>query len=169
MNYIASKNASWQECIRKVLDEPGVETATCDQCQYGCSAADGTPVKKPTTFMTNASELPKRLRVRCKGRSGSCTRPSGGVHTQCRGKTARQAAVYHFKLCKAILAGFRDQLRKDGTYVDGCVGLMESRADSEDLPVYKLYGQDGAILHVQVGNEPVYKDDLTGQLLPPAW
>ena len=39
---------SWQEeCIRKMLDEPGVEAATCDQCQYGCSAADGTPVKKP--------------------------------------------------------------------------------------------------------------------------
>ena len=34
--------------------------------------------------------------------------------------------------------------------------------------MYKLYGQDGAILRVQVGNEPVYKDDLTGRLLPPA-
>ena len=55
---------SWQEeCIRKLLDEPGVETATCDQCMYGCSAAAGGPVKKPTTFMTNAPELAKRLRV----------------------------------------------------------------------------------------------------------
>ena len=46
---------SWQEeCINKLLGERGVETATCDQCMYGCAAADESPVKKPTSFMTNA-------------------------------------------------------------------------------------------------------------------
>ena len=46
---------SWQEeCMTKLLGEHGVETATGEQCMYGCSAADGTPVKKPTTFTTNA-------------------------------------------------------------------------------------------------------------------
>ena len=63
--------------------------------------------------------------------------------------------------------GFRDQLRKDGTYVDGFVGLLESRTECEQLPVYKLTDVDGAVLHVRIEGEPVYKDDLTGQLLPP--
>ena len=85
---------------------------------------------------------------------------------QCRGKTARMAAVYHFKLCRAILVGFRNQLRKDGTYVDGFVGLLESRAESETLPVYKLTDVDGAILQVRISDEPVFRDDLTGQILP---
>ena len=59
-----------------------------------------------------------------------CGRAEGGQHAQCRGKTTRMAAVYHFKLCRAILVGFRDQLRKDGTYTDGYVGLLESRTES---------------------------------------
>ena len=159
---------SWQEeCIRKLLGESGVETATCDQCMYGCETSDGHPIKKPTTFMTNAPELAKELRTRCSGKSGACSRASGGQHAQCRGKIARQAAVYHFKLCRAILVGFRAQLRKDGTCTDGFVGILESRMECDRLPVYKLTDVDGAVLHVQVEGEPVFRDDLTGQLLPP--
>ena len=57
---------SWQEAvIQRTLSETGVETATCDQCQYGCADAQGNPIKKPTMFMTNAPELAKRLRTRC--------------------------------------------------------------------------------------------------------
>ena len=136
---------SWQEeCMKKLLGEHGVETATCDQCMYGCAAADGTPVKKPTTFMTDAPDLAKRLRSRCDGKLCQCGRAEGGKHMQCRGKTARMAAVYHFKLCRAILVGFRDQLRKDGTCTHGFVGLLESRTERETLPVYKLTDVDGA-------------------------
>ena len=58
---------SWQEeCMQKLLGEHGVETATCDQCMYGCATASGDPMKKPTTFMTNAPEMAKRFRQRCK-------------------------------------------------------------------------------------------------------
>ena len=39
--------ASWQEAvIQWTLSEPGVETATCEQCQYGCADAQGLPVKR---------------------------------------------------------------------------------------------------------------------------
>ena len=94
---------SWQEeAMRGLMGEHGVETATCDQCMYGCKSAEGLPVKKPTTFLTNAPELAKRLRTRCSGKGGTCSRPEGGDHAQCRGKTARLAAVYDFKLCRAI-------------------------------------------------------------------
>ena len=156
--------------MRGLMSEQGVETATCDQCMYGCSDFDGLPVKKPITFLTNASELAKKLRTRCQGRGGKCSRPGGGEHTQCRGKVARKAAVYDFKLCRAILAGFRDQLRQDGLYKDGFMGLLEDRGDkpnTQTIPVYHLTDSDGSILRVVIQDGETYKDDLTGQLLPP--
>ena len=57
---------SWQVPVtQKTMNEPGVETATHDQCQYGCADAHGLPVKKPTMFITNALELGKRFGPRC--------------------------------------------------------------------------------------------------------
>ena len=114
-----------------MMSEPGVVTATCDQCLYGCEPEAGDPVKKPTTFMTNAPELAGELERRCTGRGGACSRRAGGSHAQCRGKIARMAAVYHFKLCRAILVGFRKQLQKDGICRDGFVGMLEK---TEDVP-----------------------------------
>ena len=97
---------SWQEdAVKDLLAVTTVVTATCDQCRYGCTSEDGSPVKKPTTFMTNAPELARELRTRCGGRGGECGRPEGGTHAQCRGITARMAAVYHFRLCRAIFGG----------------------------------------------------------------
>ena len=161
---------SWQEdAMKTFMSEANVESATCDQCLYGCFSADGSPVKKPTTFITNAPELAQQLRRRCTGRGGACSRVGGGQHAQCRGKTARMAAMYHFKLCRAILVGFRNQLRKDGTYTDGFVGMLETGSGREQmqLPLLNLTCDDGQVLKVQIENEQIFKDDLTGQLLPP--
>ena len=87
---------------------------------------------------------------------------------------ARKAAVYDFKLCRAILAGFRDQLRHDGLYKDGFMGLMEDRADrpnsdtnAETIPIYHLTSSNGSVLRVAIQGDEIFKDDLTGQLLPP--
>ena len=154
--------------MKTLESEIGVEAAVCDQCMYGASSFDGAPIKKPTRFLTNAPELAKRLRQRCVARDGTCSRPSGGVHVQCRGKIARKAAVYDFKLCRAILMGFRDQLRADGLYKDGFIGMLEDRGDRPELvPVLHLTDASGSVLKVQVANEQVFKDDLTGQALPP--
>ena len=81
----------------------------------------------------------------------------------------------------AILIGFRDQLRADGTYKDGFVGLMESGQEREamavmpaqitleivDYTVYTLKDKNGSILNVQIGSGVVYRDDLIGQILDP--
>ena len=89
--------------------------------------------------------------------------------------------MHHFKLCKAILTGFRDQLRADGTYKDGFVGLMESGQEREAMAVmsvpiapeegndrvYQLKDKSGSIMHVQINSEAIYRDDLTGQVLDP--
>ena len=104
---------SWrEEVIKNLLEEQGVVRATCDQCLYGCESEAKDPVKKPTTFMTKAPGVARELQQRCQGRGGACSRPQGGRHAQCRGKTARMAAVYHLKLCRAISVGFRNQLWK---------------------------------------------------------
>ena len=64
--------------------------------------------------------------------------------------------------------GFRNQLRVDGKYQDGFVGILESFSrKQEDFDHYRLSDSSGAIFHVRIANEPVYRDDLTGQLLPP--
>ena len=133
--------------MNKLMGEPGVETSVCDQCMYHCKTLEGAPVKKPTQFLTNSPELAKALRVRCTGRGGECSRPGGGVRVQCRRKIARRAAVYDFKLCRAILVGFWDQLRADCLYKDGFMGILEDRGEKPDLiPVLHVGAADGSIL-----------------------
>ena len=73
-----------------------------------------------------APELGKELAMRCSGRSGNCSRPEVGTHAQCCGKTARMAAMYHFKVCCAILVGFRNQLTRDGKCKEDFIGMLDS-------------------------------------------
>ena len=91
--------------IEKLLNEKGVVRVTCDQCLYGCEAEDRSPIKKPTSFMSNAEELTKELTSRCHGKGSQCGRPEGGTHKQCRGKTARLAAMYHFQVMQSDTCG----------------------------------------------------------------
>ena len=112
--------------MKSIMKDEGVVKVTADQCEYGCADDEGNPVKKPTSFMTNAPELYKELTRRCSGRNGKCNRPEKGAHAQCRGRTARMASIYHFKLCRAILVGFCRQLQADGVCKDGFVGMLEA-------------------------------------------
>ena len=97
---------------------------------------------RSTGFMTNAPEIGKELAMRCSGRNGECSRPEGGTHAQCRGKTARMAAMYHFKLCRAIFVGFRNHLKHDGKCKDGSIGMLDSNLEGTDataqLPLYSI-------------------------------
>ena len=87
--------------IEKLLGEKGVVRVACDQCLYGCEAEDGYPIKKPTSFMSNAEELMKELTAMWHGKGSQCGRPEGRTHRQCREKTARLAAMHHFKLIQS--------------------------------------------------------------------
>ena len=86
----------------------------------------------------------------------------------CTGKTARMAAIYPVKLCKAILQGCRAQLREDGRVFIGLVGIgpKESDAWSEK----KLEAKTEKLLNVQVNKagEEEFKDSVTGQPLDAA-
>ena len=92
----------------------------------------------------------------------------------CLGRTARLAAIYPYRLCIAILRGFRRQLVKDGIMQRDCIGL---HMVEETVPTFILsigddsdrksrHGgcsavtrNDEQILTVDAGS---YVDDLTG-------
>ena len=78
------------------------------------------------------------------------------------------AAVYHFKLRRAILVGIRRQLQKDGLCQDGFVGMLEK---TESVPMVltclMFSNKRGEVLKVQVEGEQTFREDLTGQLLNP--
>ena len=48
--------------------------------------------------------------------------PGGGRHVQCKGKTARVAAVDHFKQRRAIVTGCTKQLKMNGVCEHGYAG-----------------------------------------------
>ena len=106
-----------------------------DQCQYGAQIKSGMhsgdPIKKPTGVMTNSSEIAATLSMRCTGQQGQCSRAGGGAHRLCAGKRPREAAKYRRNLCRAVLRGMRNQLRKDGLLVDGCYGIQAPSDDTE--------------------------------------
>ena len=66
---------SWAETeVKRIAAMPGVEVAIGDQCQYEAADKDGTPIKKPTKFMTNSSHIASALSRRCSGKLGLCSR-----------------------------------------------------------------------------------------------
>ena len=116
---------SWaQKCIVGIQQLPNVQRIANDQCQFGQEIAKGEPVEKPTDWMSNCQGILKQFRVRCLGRGGECSRKSGGSHAPCSGKVARDAAVYPFQLCKAILSGLKNQLVLDGRLERSPCGIL---------------------------------------------
>ena len=77
------------------------------------------------------------------------------------------AAVYHFKLCPAILVGFQRQLQKDGVCKDGFIDMMEKDPESQQLAVLSFTNNIGEILNIRVDSDEIYKDNLTSQLFDP--
>ena len=81
-------------------------------------------MKKPTGWLSNSSEILEALRKKCYGQLGRCTRPGGGDHVVASGRVAREAAVYPFKLCRAIRQGCVRQIRADGKLQPGVHGMQ---------------------------------------------
>ena len=171
-----STASSWSlPCIREVLDLPGVEKVDGDQCQLGQEDVHGDPLKKPTGWMSNSEEILYALSKRCQGRRGFCSRPGGGKHGSTSGQHSRRAAVYPFKLCKAILMGIRNQLREDGCYTVGVVGFTPWRPERlSDAQALRKAARDHALVFeyddVEISPAEVYGakvvlDDITGQPL----
>ena len=106
--------SSWDEgCIRRVRLMNGLTSIEMDQCQFGQQDREGKPVKTPTKWMSNSTDILDSIHKRCQGRGGVCSK-TGTPHTTCNGRTAREAAIYPFQLCKAILEGLHQHLIRKG-------------------------------------------------------
>ena len=117
---------SWNtDVVKRILELEGVQRTVGHQCQYGADY-EGSPIKKPTGFMSNSPHIRKALSKLCKGKHGHCSRPAGGEHILCNGRVARMAAIFPVGLCKAILSGLKAQLKSDGIVCNGVVGLHEA-------------------------------------------
>ena len=103
-----------------------------DQCQYGQETAKGCPIKKPTRWLSNSPKILEALEERCGGRAGECSRAGGGNHAPTSGKVTREAAVYPFKLCRAILKGCARQLQAGGRLQLGHHGVQGFWDNDED-------------------------------------
>ena len=152
--------SSWElECMRRLRLIPGVEVVQGDQCQYGAEALHGpnkgSPVRKPTGFMSNSAEVFSELSKRCSGQGSQCSRPNGGKHTPCQGSICKDMAKYPRELCRAVLRGISAQLKADGRLVAGCYGVQIAD-DPSDLK--QLCGPEQ-------GYSGCFKDDITGQVL----
>ena len=152
---------SWAlPCMEELAKVHGVEMAYADQCQYGQAIQSGRhrgdPVKKPTGFLGNSPEVAKQLSKRCTGTGGSCSRPAGGQHRGCSGSHAQAAAIYTREMCRAVIKGISEQLRKDGTLKRGCYGVQVP--DEDEATLKELYGP-------AQGYSGRFRDDLSGQVL----
>ena len=86
---------SWKEtCVPRLLGQEGVAWIRADQCQLGWCNDEGSPVMKPTGFMSNSPQLLRELNRRCFGKGALCSRSEGGRHAQCLGRVARRAAIF---------------------------------------------------------------------------
>ncbi len=143
-----------------MLQLEDVDMITADQCQFGSEVMygiyKGSPVKKPTGFMSNAPQLLQRLSKRCEGKDGDCSRHRGGKHVTAQGRVAQDAARYPPKLCRSIIKGMTDELRARGMVRDGEAGLHAVTDDNEVAE---------SLRGAEQGYSGAYRDDLTGQLL----
>ena len=165
--------SSWKEaCIDDLLSDPRVERVTGDQCQYGQQAYDGSPVKKPTGWMSNGEKILESLSRRCRGRGGQCSRTAGGAHKMCAGgRVTRDAAIYPMRLCKAILQGCRRQLQEDDRLTIGVVGIQALDVEESENKLQRRVEKwhdvriEEEVLAMQAKGETLHRDAITGQAL----
>ena len=165
--------ASWTVPeILELLKDPRVQMTVGHQCQYGQQTSSGQPIKKPIRWMSNSPAILEQLQKMCSGKGGACSRRGGGHHAVASGKTARAAAVYPFRLCRAILRGCQRQLQRDGKLQAGLHGLQPAEdevmiAVAEAIADCKVE-EDWQALGMgwpSKANSKVIRDSVTGQLL----
>ena len=113
---------SWQiPEPKELLEDPRVEIAYADQCQFGLTApieginGERGPAKKPTGFAGNSWTVMEELRRKC---------PGDHIHVRLEGGKAKQAAIYTEDLCRTICRGIRRQVDYDAKGLK-CMGSID--------------------------------------------
>ena len=158
------------------MNLPGVEWIDMHQCQFGQQDEHGNPVKKPTRWLSNSKHILNKLNAQCQGRGGWCVQ--GGEwrrHTPCYGKVATAAAIYPFKLCKAILEGLAEEMKERGRR-DMEANLIlppthrpddDQVSEREEITEDKLeeIKKNVMVMYAAASGKPLFIDATTGQVL----
>ena len=173
----AHATTSWSLSeVQAILKDSRVGRVVGDQCQYGQQTSAGQPIMKPIGWMSNSPAILQQLAKRCGNRAGQCNRAEGGRHAVASGKIAREAAVYPFRLCRAILRGCQKQLRLDGRLGQGSHGMQaqydeeiqtfieEAQAMEQESDTVEILAWNKA--HQQAAK--VIRDAISGQPLDPS-
>jgi hypothetical protein len=95
----------------KAISDIDADKVDMDQCRLGQTDQEGSPIRKPTRWMSNAPHILKALDKQCLGKHGWCKQGAAWVkHRPCYGAVAKAAAIYPMKMCRAILAGFIEEM-----------------------------------------------------------
>lgn len=125
---------SWQQkCVAKLLNSPGAMLIRTDQCVFGQSDAQGSPIRKRTGFITNNSQIAKTLRRDC---------PANHSHVHCIGRSCGQsratiAARYPNKMVDAVLSAYKRSI-SSLTKHDNLLFECHHRRIKEPMTVYSL-------------------------------
>ena len=115
---------------------------------------------KPTGWMSNSPHILQQLRKRCTGPRGTCSY-TGTPHRHATGKVARDAAIYPFLLCKAILVGFCKQLREDGHLTAGSCGFTSWNETLDNLTEAHVNRENKHILAISEEAEEESDEERT--------
>lgn len=120
--------------------------------------------------MSDSLHTLAQLNRRCRGARGLCS-TTGTPHRHATGTVARDAAIYHFLMCKAILVGLRRQLREDGHLTVGACGFTTWNKTLEKFSEAQVNRDARHILsvtavdeHQAESDEESVKNDPSGML-----
>ncbi len=143
--------------VEGMLKIPNVQMVQGDQCQYGAQVRrgqhSGAPVMKPHVQLALSASGPVQAMFRV---PGSLLQTQWRKARHVRGKITADMAKYPRELCRAVLKGTTNQLKKDRKFKPGCYGLQA--VDDEEEIQDNLYGPAR-------GYSGKSRDDLTGQVL----
>ena len=167
---------SWDEKdMISLMAMRGVILTRADQCMFGLKTrADGGGVAaalKPTKFLTNSAQMAKLLRRRCDGKHGHQPLVSG---------RCEDAAFYPLPLVRTLIRGIRDTHRADRERREVLSQLIGDADDLDDVVIAVADTTGDAKIRVnKVGGgyiqlewddrnfKEVYRDEYTGEVLPP--
>ena len=128
--------SSWRErIVMRLRHDDRVGEVVGDQCRYGLQTAgpngERRPAKKPTRFLSSAAAILEQLSLRCRGVHRH--QPLLGANR------AGAAAIYPPGLCRAILAGAEEQLRRERGLAPAAV---QEAAECTGVGLYDLAAAD---------------------------
>ena len=170
---------SWRlRGIKRLLGLPGVRRHSGDQCQYGAKVRKGklkgSPIRKPSGFMTNAPWLGAELSRRCRGPDPRrCTTSGKAWHAPCNECVAKQAATFPRGLCRAIIRGAEKQLKADlqktasmGRAVAGATSARKRAPTGAGSPACARLADDAGNIKKQGKGSVPQKEDLPMRVEP---